>query len=45
MRLVYGIVALLLWLGFLGQICPNLSDEVAMITGAIVAAGAMAGGA
>ena len=45
MRFVYGIISLLLWLWFVVNVCPGLSDEATMITCAIVAAGAMAGGA
>lgn len=44
MRFIYGIIAIFLWLWFAGNVCPELSGDATMITCAIVAAGAMAGG-
>lgn len=45
MRFIYACIAVVTWLGFASEVCPNLSNEATMITCAIVAAGAMAGGA
>lgn len=44
MRFAYGWIALMLWLYFLSLIAPDVSGEAILISGAIVAAGAMAGG-
>ena len=43
MRFIYAVIAIFLWLWFVGNVCPGLSDEATMITCAIVSAGAMAG--
>ena len=45
MRFIYGTIAIALWLMFTVKVAPTLSNEVTLITCAIVAAGAMAGGA
>jgi len=45
MRFVYGALAIWIWINFLHGISPGLSDEATIISCAIVAAGAMAGGA
>lgn len=44
MRFIYGAIAIMAWMYFAGAVCPDLSSEATMITCAIVAAGAMAGG-
>ena len=44
MRFLYGFIAVGLWLTFAVEACPTLNIEMTMLTCAIVAAGAMAGG-
>ena len=44
MRLVYGFIAAILWVGILTEVAPMLSNDTITLTCAIVVAGAMAGG-
>ena len=48
MRLKYGVVALILWVLFMAWIMTNssleLSDDIRVLSLAIIVAGAMAGG-
>lgn len=45
MRFFYGFIAVALWTGLVREIGINMPEEMAALTCAIVAAGAMAGGA
>lgn len=45
MRFLYGFIAIALWAGLVHEIGIEMSEETAALTCAIVAAGAMAGGA
>ena len=44
MRLLYGFIAMLIWLLLMAAIDPSMSNELALTTTAIIVAGAMAGG-
>lgn len=45
MRFIYGAMAIAFWLLVVVQMFPSITEEELAITCAIVAAGAMAGGA
>lgn len=44
MRLLYGFIAMLIWLFLMAAIDPSMSNELALTTTAIIVAGVMAGG-